>query len=69
MYDLTKDEWTILNMCLLKEIGRHRMELLSDSYLMDDTYFDKKEKFTEALERLEEKIQNRITMLENEELK
>lgn len=68
---LTIDELAILDMCLMKEIGKNRMELLSDSYLMmdDDEMYDRKEKFTSRLEQLSEKIISMKQELENEDLK
>lgn len=66
---LTIDELAVLDMCLMKEIGRHRMELLSDAYLMDDELFNKKEMFATRLEQLSEKIMSMKQELENEDLK
>ena len=63
------DELSIIDMCLMKEIGKNRMELLSDSYLMDDDTYDKKERFTSRLEQLSEKVVAMRLELENEELK
>lgn len=67
---LTIDELAIIDMCLMKEIGKNRMELLSDSYLIkDDEIYDIKEKFIIRLEQLSEKILSMKQELENEDLK
>ena len=67
--ELTSDELVIIDMCIMKEIGKNRIELLSDSYLMDDELYNKKERFTARLEQLSEKIVSIQLELNDENLK
>lgn len=66
---MNKNEWVIIEMCLLKEIGRQRMDLLSDVYILSEEITDKKDLFIESIEKIQLKIQDIIQDLDNEDLK
>lgn len=56
--DLTQKEWELIQTCILREIGTHKLDLVTDQYTIgsNERFYRKKEAFVKELEELYEKI-------------
>lgn len=56
--DLTQKEWELIEVCILKEMGQFKLDLVTDQYTIgsNERFYRKKVDFVKELEELYEKI-------------